>query len=103
MKVYYPRKTGRGIMTSMYGRGRNIHKFKRGGELLLSDGLGSSNLQGIQIGTDHSNSGMSGLGVSAMSERIDRNQKLPLQNVMDKLNKVQIGTSIKKKNVSFVV
>ena len=91
MRIFYARKTGRGLVNTTYGRGRSIHHFKMGGELLLAPGLGKTNMEGVSTGG----------GVSAMSDKLDDLEKQPIQNVMDKLSKLQYRSSGKKKNISF--
>lgn len=87
------------MYTSIYGRGRAVHHLKRGGgELLLSNGLGSSNMEGVSSGPI-----IQGMGVSTKSDRLDSQQKVPMQNVMDKLQNLQLRTTGKRKNISFVI
>lgn len=94
-RIYYARKTGRGRVCTTYGRGRAVHRLKKGGSapLLLAPGLGASN----------GPSSFTGSGVSRASEKKDEYEKLPLSNVISKLEKLQISDGRKRKNVNFMV
>lgn len=71
------------------------HKIHHGlgSPLLLDSGLGSTTLQGVQIGT----------GVSRQSEKIDMAQKIPINNLSRKLEGLQIKYPSKRKNISFII
>jgi hypothetical protein len=74
--------------------------MKRGGSapLLLSPGLGSSN-----GGLDASLPTTAGSGVSKASEKKDQLEKIPLSNVISKLEKLHIADGKPRKNVRFMV
>ena len=91
MRIFYARKTGRGMCCSMYGKGRSAHSIKRpirGGEtLLLSPGLGVSD--GMRNGN----------GMPSLSTI--ESQKSQMNNVIRKLEQISLEPKMKKKNISF--
>lgn len=94
MRIFYARKTGRGMCCSMYGKGRSMHSLKRplthGGEmLLLSPGLGAS--EGMTNGN-----GMPSL------QKIEA-QKPQMNSVIRKLEQIQITPKDKRKNIRFQI
>lgn len=78
MRVFQPTKTGRGKCCAMYGRGRAVHSIKKGGyvPLLLSPGLGGA---------------------------IKPQNKSHMNNVIRKLENLQLKDGSKKKNISFMI
>lgn len=99
MRIFYPKKSGQGYYNTMYGRSRAVHTLKRGENLLLTiPNLASTNLQGV------SDTPLKiGLGVNQQSDKLDNAQKIPMENIMDKLQKLQVRGGGKKKNISFVI
>jgi len=92
MRIFYARKTGRGMCTSMYGKGRSTNSMKRpcyGGELLLSPGLGAS--EGMRNGN-----GMPSLSTIEA-------QKPQMNNVIRKLEQIAFEPKQKRKNISFKI
>ena len=91
MRIFYARKTGRGMCCSMYGKGRSTHSIKRpmmhGGELLLSPGLGAS--EGMRNGN-----GMPSL------QQVDA-QKPQMNNVIRRLEQIEINP--RRKNIRFQI
>lgn len=87
MRIYYPTKTGRGTCCMMYGRGRAIYTHKKGGSvpLLLSAGHGSF------------------VGHGLPSEKKIEETKPQMNNVIKKLEQLQLKTGTKKKNISFQI
>lgn len=88
MRIFLPTKTGRGKCCMMYGRGRDIHRLKKGGyvPLLLSPGLGSSN---------------AGSGLPSM-QKVNET-KTNMNNVIKKLENLHLKSGTKKKNINFLV
>ena len=86
MRIYYPRKTGRGMCCGMYGKGRSVHSLKRGGStpLLLQPGLGAFE---------------SGSGLPSM-KKIEET-KPQMNRVIEKLSRLQMEAPKKRKNISF--
>lgn len=93
MRIFYSRKTGRGSACSMYGKGRAVHHIKRsmmhGGELLLSPGLGAS--EGMRNGN----------GMPSIQQV--ESQKPQMNNVIRKLEQIQITPREKRKNIRFQI
>lgn len=91
MKIYYPSKSGRGMSCSMYGKGRSVHRMKRGGStpLLLVPNLGAS--EGMRNGN----------GIPSMT-KVEQ-QKPQMNEVIRKLEDIQIQANkgVKRKNISF--
>lgn len=87
MRIYYPRKTGKGMCCGMYGKGRSVHTLKRGGyaPLLLSPGLGTS----------------TGSGLPSL-QKIEET-KPQMNRVIERLGKLQMEQPVikKRKNISF--
>lgn len=95
MRTVNPMKTGRGLYVKpfAYGRAVSMSRKMRGGNtaLLLSPGLGSSN------GPSTTNEPTFGEGMTLGQS------KQKLENVVKKLEGLQMKTATKKKNISFQI
>lgn len=92
MRIFYARKTGRGMCCSMYGKGRSTNTIRRpfqGGQLLLSPGLGAS--EGMRNGN----------GMPSMATI--ESQKPQMNNVIRKLEQISLEPREKRKNIRFVI
>ena len=87
MRIYYARRTQGGMCCSLYGKGRSIHHIKKVGgyvPLLLQPGLGEGNV---------------GSGLPTM-KKIEQT-KPKMNNIIEKLGKLQMEPTKKRKNISF--